>query len=177
MLTTYWKALLHHSQLSSPHSFHISGLRILSLPGKREILCFVINKCFKFNSFKVIKKEVFNWNENWKPTCSSFSVQGFLPGHIICHNGNISLWLWEQAGTQPKQGMKRGWTRWKWSGTKGWNEWKDREEERRRRERGEKDWSRLDNRLGHCRAVLSWSTLGEMTLAFYVKNMNWRWSH
>ncbi len=93
-----------------------------------------------------------------------FSVQGFLPGHIICHNGNVSLWLWEQAGTQPKQGMKRGCTRWKWSGTKGWNEWKDREEERRRRERGEKDWSRLDSRLGHCRAVLSWSTLGEIKL-------------
>lgn len=58
-----------------------------------------------------------------------------------------------------------GWMMLKWSRTKGWNEWKDGEEERRRRERKRRIDSRLDNRLGPllCSAELKhtgWNALG-----------------
>lgn len=86
-------------------------------------------------------------------------MQCVLPGRSICHNGDVSLWLWEQASNHPKQSMING--GWGESGVEQRDETRGRTE-RRHRERERRIDSRLDNRLGHCCAVLSWSTLGEM---------------
>lgn len=144
MLTTYWKASLHHSRSFFPHWFHISCSRTSSQQGTKSGQ-YMISECwFWICSQKILSK--------------CFPLQCVLHGCGVGDSGNISLWLRGQAGGQPKQSVKeRVDERWGESGAEQRDKTSRRTQKRRGGvERGKTEWYKV-GLTGWATAVQCWA--------------------